>query len=1184
SLPCAGPSDTVRIVVLGRIRNNTIAAGKDVCINTSPGTIIGTVPTGGGDSFVYTWQQSTDAGTSWTTIPGAMQKDYTPGNLTTNTSYRRIVNTLLCDGPQRDTSNVAIMIIRPDAEAVMNPARLENCASWTITNADLNPVDVSAKNADYRWYVNDRPVASGIIFPGTTIALPGDSVVIKLVAISRFGCINDTISYTFKTTADPVPGFILSDIEGCGPLPVVISNTTPQTSTYSFIWDFGQGQTSTLANPGTIIFPPDVNYGDTTYTVTLKAFGNCDTITTSQTVKVRSKAKSIFTPNRTDGCSPLNVSFRNTSLGLNKQYRWLFGDGNTLVSQEPVVTHRYLTGVLDTFYARLITANHCGEDTATFPIVVQPNTIVLDFAIAGTERFGCAPHTVSFINNSSGAILFNWDFGDGFTTSTLKNKDTVRHTYFAPGDYVVTLFATNGCSDTSDVERVTVQAAPRINFDAVPNTVCIGDTISFVNQSEQATYRWAFGDGSFASTPNVRKTYRNSGTYKVTLRASLNYAEGLVCADSLTKDIVVVDTLPTQMFVSDSVGICAPHTVVFRNQIPNATEVTWDFGDGNTGRGNNVAHIYQAIGIYNVVMIAKVAGGCNYKAVQRIDVSGPSGTLRYNGGFVCAGEPVRLEVISGRANRYIFMFGDGDSTVTNSPIVSHVYNKPGIYVPYVILQSGTCRIERRTGDTIRVDRVSPGFRFDLTQVCGRTTVNFTDTSDAVFGVRTRRWNFGDGSSNDSLRNVSRAFTRTGSYRVVLYITGNSGCIDSVVRNITVPVFEIPGINIKGNPILCEGGSNTLEADIVSRDNVVAIQWDFGNGQQADGPIVVANYVRAGNYTIRLTVRTIFGCVSTITRDVVVNPTPVVGASNDRLVCLGQSTILFANGATRYLWSPTGSLSCSDCASPVATPSVTTRYSVTGYNDFGCFSSDSVLITVAQPFDITVNRSDSICIGSGMQLQASGANRYEWSPASGLSATNIAAPFARPTLSTTYRVIGLDGVNCFTDTAFVRVGVGPIPTLDLGSGGLVVAGSRVNLNARITGGPIRDYTVDNDIDYRLTIRNFYGCEAFDTIKFRIVCQQDQVYIPNAFSPDGDGINDVLYVMGKGVARVKSFRIFNRFGQVVYDRANLDINDPSSGWDGRINGVPASPDVYVFTAEVLCTGGTTYQYKGNVTLFR
>jgi gliding motility-associated-like protein len=329
---------------------------------------------------------------------------------------------------------------------------------------------------------------------------------------------------------------------------------------------------------------------------------------------------------------------------------------------------------------------------------------------------------------------------------------------------------------------------------------------------------------------------------------------------------------------------------------------------------------------------------------------------------------------------------------------------------------------------------------------------------------------------------------------------------------------------------------------------------------------------------------------------------VVGASNDLRICRGQTTILFAAGAQRYIWGPANGLSCIDCPSPVATPTTTTRYAVTGFNAFGCSSTDSVLVTVAQPFDVTATPSDSLCIGQGIQLQANGAVSYQWSPAAGLTAANIADPFARPNQSTTYRVVGFDGVNCFTDTVFVRLGVGPIPTLELGQGALVVAGTRITLNPATTGGIVRDYawtparqlsctdcrnpvaTIDNDINYRLTITNNYGCSATDTISYRIFCQADQVFIPNAFSPDGDGINDQVYVMGKGVSKVKSFRIFTRFGALIYEKANFDINDPTTGWDGRINGVAASPDVYVYTAEVLCTGGSSFTYKGNITLFR
>jgi gliding motility-associated-like protein len=120
---------------------------------------------------------------------------------------------------------------------------------------------------------------------------------------------------------------------------------------------------------------------------------------------------------------------------------------------------------------------------------------------------------------------------------------------------------------------------------------------------------------------------------------------------------------------------------------------------------------------------------------------------------------------------------------------------------------------------------------------------------------------------------------------------------------------------------------------------------------------------------------------------------------------------------------------------------------------------------------------------------------------------------------------------------------------------------------------------------LEVENQFGCKASDTIGFRVFCdQQAQVFVPNAFSPDGDGLNDVLMVRGKGITAVRYFRIFNRWGQVVFERSNIQVNDPAQGWDGNINGVPAQPDVYVFTAEVQCTAGGTYTYKGNVTLIR
>jgi gliding motility-associated-like protein len=356
------------------------------------------------------------------------------------------------------------------------------------------------------------------------------------------------------------------------------------------------------------------------------------------------------------------------------------------------------------------------------------------------------------------------------------------------------------------------------------------------------------------------------------------------------------------------------------------------------------------------------------------------------------------------------------------------------------------------------------------------------------------------------------------------------------------------------------------------------------------------------YTVQLISRTPFGCADTVRKTIRVSVAPLVTAGPDLRICRGQSTLLQARGANTYQWSPTQGLSCANCDSPTAQPLVTTTYVVTGRNNFGCASTDTLTVEVVQPFDISWSASDSLCLGQSKQLSANGAFRYEWTPATGLNSANIANPLARPAISTTYRVVGYDNFNCFTDTGFVTIGVGQIPTVELGTGRLVVAGTVVPQQPVFTNGPFVNYnwtptsglsclncpnpniTVNTNTVYSLTVTTAYGCTATDTIGYRVVCQQDQIYIPNAFSPDGDGVNDVLMVRGKGVSKVRYFRVFNRWGQIVFERSNFDANDPRYGWDGKINGIPANPDVYVYTADVLCTAGGAFVYKGNVTLVK
>lgn len=143
-------------------------------------------------------------------------------------------------------------------------------------------------------------------------------------------------------------------------------------------------------------------------------------------------------------------------------------------------------------------------------------------------------------------------------------------------------------------------------------------------------------------------------------------------------------------------------------------------------------------------------------------------------------------------------------------------------------------------------------------------------------------------------------------------------------------------------------------------------------------------------------------------------------------------------------------------------------------------------------------------------------------------------------------------------------------------------SNIQCNDPICSAPLA--TIKNDVCYSVNATNIYGCNGRDTICVKVFCENTQVYIPNAFTPNGDGANDILLVRGKGIAKVKSFRIFNRWGEIVFERNDFPPNDSHYGWDGRIKGIVGEPAVYVYTAEAVCENGSIFFYKGNTTILK
>jgi gliding motility-associated-like protein len=477
---------------------------------------------------------------------------------------------------------------------------------------------------------------------------------------------------------------------------------------------------------------------------------------------------------------------------------------------------------------------------------------------------------------------------------------------------------------------------------------------------------------------------------------------------------------------------------------------------------------------------------------------------------------------------------------------------------------------------------------------------FTNNSASASGGLQHKWFFGDGQTSTALSPVHQ-YQAAGTYQVKLVVDNGQECLDSITQQVIVhpepqPLFSINQQSqcLTGNQFSFSNQSGQGQGNVHA--------WSFGDGNQSGAVNPSHNYQQPGNFQVKLQVTTSQGCVGSIQQPVTVHAMPQVNiTSSAGFICKGSTLLLSATGASQYQWSPSQDLSCVNCPSTMASPPIDRNYIVTGTDANGCVDKDTVRVQVIQPLRMTA-KGDSICVGKSARLMASGAANYQWSPSSFLNNTNTSNPISTPPVTTQYQVIGYDGYNCFSDTAIVIVDVGTYPEVKLGPDLLLATGTLQPLPAQLINGPVKSWkwspstnlscsacqepvaTVKQDIQYIVRVESFHGCVATDTINIKAFCESSQVYLANAFTPDGDGINDVFFVQAKGVVRVRHFRVYNRWGEIVFEKAGFTPNDPAFGWDGRIRGTLASPDVFVYTAEVICENGTTFLFKGNVSLLK
>lgn len=640
---CNSTSNEYLITVQEPITNNTINANQDICSGDPIAALTGSTPAGSNGVFRYQWQSRLATETVWTNISGALSQNFTPSTLPTSTIlFRRIVTTDQCEGALQSISNEVTVTVRQNAIAEFTFAAEKGCAPFALNiTATNNP----ARNATYTWFADNVQIGTGVTFPGYTITESNKSVEIKLVVTSAQNCRPAEFKYTFSTNQAVPATFTQDKTEGCGPLSVTFVNTSVLSAGATFTWDFGNGKTSTQANPAPVIFDAEPTGRDTIYTVTLTATTSCGTSSMTSTVFVKAKPVAVFSPSKTDGCSPMLVNFTNTSPGSTNRYFYDFGDGTPILEKtdKSPVSHTYNTTTTQTFRATLTVVNECGTDVRGYNIRVAPQNITPELVVDANEKEGCAPLLVNFDNNSIGATRFTFDFGDGGTANTV-SPGTIQHTFTRPGTYTVTMTAYNSCSEIATTETITVLPQPVADFNADITLGCAGLAVQFRNTTQDGfSYRWDFGDGTTSDEFEPIHTYDGEQEYyTVTLTAT----NTLGCSISVIKNQYIHIVLPpvARFNVNPSTVISIPnYTFRFEDESTNNPTIwAWDFGDGTTSSLQNPSHTYADTGSYVVRLRVANQQGCSTSTFKTVQIVGVPGYLFVPNSFMPGGENPEL--------------------------------------------------------------------------------------------------------------------------------------------------------------------------------------------------------------------------------------------------------------------------------------------------------------------------------------------------------------------------------------------------------------------------------------------------------------------------------------------------------------------------------------------------------------
>lgn len=1039
-----------------------------------------------------------------------------------------------------------------------------------------------------------------------------------LVYTTSGGC-KDTVF--FQDTLHWVFGRFMPDKHyGCAPLTITFSDSS--LSTYpitGYNYSYGDGATANFTSPSATNTHTYTTPGVYPVVLTVANSIGCTNVSDTIWIEVGDQVPLNFSISPTTICPGDAVTMTNLTVDPSNIDAWHYSSDGELLSdcfQNPsgVFVFDDSVGVFDVTLTGLFRG--C-QSTHTLS-----NALTVNGPIARFDWFYDCLDTMDmqFINHSQGYTSHLWEFGDG-TTSTAVSP---LHTYANTGDYWVKLTATNsssGCPISVDSTLVHIKKI-QANID-IPSIICGNAGTPFsangsIDVEEQCNrgYKWIFSDSTMrpVTTSNVDEdfSFGTDGLQTVTL--VVTDING--CKDTASTSFQVFNV--SAAFTIDDSTICSPQSILLTDNSTADTTIAswqWSIPDGDTIFGQIATHLIDSIIEDTTRIILQVTDihGCidtightlyYYKPISIANMMPVNGHL-------CVGQSTQFFATNYTAQgsylNYTWDFGDGSTSTLQNP--AHIYSADTTVLVSVIYTENSSGCSDTNFLSVDVQGIPiANFITDvdmLPALCNPQQINFSSQSTGPSPIWGNSWTFSNGLSS-AIANPSFVFN-TGNYTAQLIVQTSYGCKDTIVK--TFSIIGPAGNFVMDTNYICLGDS--IVFTLTDTVQVGGYSWDFGDGSNdIDQSPIGHNYnfiPPSGQTVAKLTVYGAGGaCPVTVEKPVFIREVIADFERNgelDTTLCMGEPVIISNTSlnADIFNWN-FGNGNTSSSAGPNFTQNYNYADTFQIYLDvfnlqYGC--RDTVVKEV-----IMFNRpvfeaiSDTVCFGEVGQLKMDsiGLNQtYLWIPSTGLNSATLPNPTANLNSTVHYTLTVLDTISdcSLTDSASVFV----IQDLvDINWDTIIVVGDYATLPIDNQNGFISfvwtpsiglscldcSYPTHqgfDEITYTVIMKDNLGCsEANGTFLIKIF-PDTHIDVPTTFTPNGDGVNDIIYLRGWGIKEVLYFQIFNRWGELVFESTDMDV-----GWDGYYKSVLQNNDTYTYKASVKTWRDKIIDANGFINLMR